>query len=309
VQAGLEEITHFEEIGILREGIGADRISDITAGLIRMRLATYTRAICARHDVPISPARYARGRYDVRGERWLPLATQLPRNPYSGKPILLVPQCYLKALPTISAQDFWEYCYDNENETLRIEYSQDITRNVDKATIVDFARRHPETRAQYLVAVEQSAPQSYDFERDPQGLVQWYDATSSYCKRSPLTLHIESTNDFVNAINKMVREFCNYVENNQGWKLLWNENNTPRREDAAQSLFLGIIKHYCKANNIDISREVDIGRGPVDFKVSYGYSLRALLAWIFHKLSSTNARRGGCSWAGGYERIFECSYL
>jgi hypothetical protein len=40
---------------------------------------------------------------------------------------------------------------------------------------------------------------------------------------------------------------------------------------------LGIVKHYCKANNIDISREADIGRGPVDFKVSAGYQLRALL--------------------------------
>ncbi len=42
-------------------------------------------------------------------------------------------------------------------------------------------------------------------------------------------------------------------------------------------LFLGIVKHYCRANNIDISKEVNIGRGPVDFKTSHGYSFRALL--------------------------------
>ena len=59
--------------------------------------------------------------------------------------------------------------------------------------------------------------------------------------------------------------------------MLWNENKTPRREDAAQDLFLGIVKHYCKANDIDISREANIGRGPVDFKVSYGYKLRTLI--------------------------------
>src|SRR5262249_16694048 len=84
VRAGVEEITHFEEIGILREGLGADRISVIPEGLIRMRLATYTRAICTRHHVTVVLARYTRGHYDVTVERWLPLKTQLPRNPYSG---------------------------------------------------------------------------------------------------------------------------------------------------------------------------------------------------------------------------------
>src|SRR5262249_31323116 len=49
VHAGLKEITHFEEIHILREGIGADRISDITGGLIRRRLAKYTEEVCQRH--------------------------------------------------------------------------------------------------------------------------------------------------------------------------------------------------------------------------------------------------------------------
>jgi hypothetical protein len=42
-------------------------------------------------------------------------------------------------------------------------------------------------------------------------------------------------------------------------------------------LFLGIIKHYCQANNIDISAEPNIGRGPVDFKASKGFNLRVLL--------------------------------
>ena len=68
-----------------------------------------------------------------------------------------------------------------------------------------------------------------------------------------------------------------YIEDNAGWRLLWNDNGSPRREEAAQLLLLGIVKHYCKANDIDITREANIGRGPVDFKVSKGYFLRALI--------------------------------
>jgi hypothetical protein len=65
IQAGLKEITHFEEVRILREGIGADRISDITAGLLRRRLAEYTEAVCQKHVVAVETVRYPRGHYDI----------------------------------------------------------------------------------------------------------------------------------------------------------------------------------------------------------------------------------------------------
>jgi hypothetical protein len=277
VQAGLKEITHFEEVRILREGIGADRISDITAGLLRHRVAAYTAAVCKTHELSVEVIRYVRGRYDLKNEFWIPIEAHLPRNPYNGKPVLLVPRRYLRHLPTISPEDFWEYCYSNENDAIRNDYSYDITRNVDKKTIIDFARRHPDIRQNYVAAVEKRKPEPYDFERDTHGLVQWYDATASYCSQHPVDFLVRSQGEFPNAINTMISEFANYVENNHGWRLLWNDNRTPRREDAAQDLFLGIVKHYCKANDIDISREPNIGRGPVDFKVSSGHQLRALL--------------------------------
>jgi hypothetical protein len=37
------------------------------------------------------------------------------------------------------------------------------------------------------------------------------------------------------------------------------------------------VKHYCQANNIDVSPETNIGRGPVDFKLSDGYINRTIL--------------------------------
>ena len=35
-------------------------------------------------------------------------------------------------------------------------------------------------------------------------------------------------------------------------------------------MFFGIADSYCSANNIDLSREINGGRGPVDFKLSRG---------------------------------------
>jgi hypothetical protein len=276
VKAGVKELRHFEEIGILGEGIGADRISDITSCLIRRRLATYTERICQAHNVPMVPANFVRGQYDVVVERWVPLRTQLPRNPSTGSFILLAPRQYLRSLPTINADDFWDFCYDSTNDTLRLEYGQDVTCNVDKATIVDFAKRHPDIRAAYVASTEAEPPQPYDLDRDRQGLVEWYDASGRFCLANPLKLTIQQTSDFEQAIDHMHDAFVHYVEQNGGWELLLNDNGTPRSERAVQNLFLGTVVHYCRANNIDVSKEPNIGRGPVDFKVSQGFAFRTL---------------------------------
>lgn len=74
-----------------------------------------------------------------------------------------------------------------------------------------------------------------------------------------------------------VEKFRNYIENQGGWTTFWNDNKTPKSENAVQFVFLGIVKHYCDANGIDISREPNIGRGPVDFKFSNGAEHKAVL--------------------------------
>lgn len=276
IQAGVDEITHFEEIGIFRERIGADRISDITACLLRRRLADYTIDICQRHNIETTIVNYRRGEFNAEKERWMPLSVSLPMNPSTKKPILLVPRQFIRELPTISADDFWEYCYDNENEVLRNDFNDDIARKVCKEDIVNLARNHPELRQKYLAQVEERDAQPYDFNTDKKGYVVWYEASKHYCVSKPRDLSFGTEEEFLDVIASLAIDFKHYIEQNNGWRLLWNDNGTPKGEKAAQFLFLGIVAHYCRANNIDVSPEVNIGRGPVDFKVSQGYDYRSL---------------------------------
>lgn len=142
IQAGMVHIEHFEEVAILRENIGPDRISDITANLLRHRLARYTRQVCRRHKVPVKKFRYVHARYDSDKQRWVAGTFELPVNPYNNKAILLVPELYLKDLPTINAADFWDYCVSFHSSELRRELNFDITRNLPKKDIVEIARKH-----------------------------------------------------------------------------------------------------------------------------------------------------------------------
>ena len=53
----------------------------------------------------------------------------------------------------------------------------------------------------------------------------------------------------------------------------------------SQRIFFSVADAYCSANNVDLSREPNAGNGPVDFKVSSGYTGRVL---VEIKLSSNS---------------------
>ena len=80
----------------------------------------------------------------------------------------------MRALPTINPDDFWDYCYDTSDELIRREFGEDITHNVDKATIIEFAKRHPELRERYVKAKEQEGGEPYNLKADPSGYYQPY---------------------------------------------------------------------------------------------------------------------------------------
>jgi len=108
-------------------------------------------------------------------------------------------------------------------------------------------------------------------------VVHWYNEARRYCSDHPLLAGVQTAADFANAVDSMLDEFKHFVEENAGWRLLFNDNWVPRGEQAAQLLCLGIIAQYCRANDIDVTREANIGKGPVDFKIARGYSLRTLI--------------------------------
>jgi hypothetical protein len=181
----------------------------------------------------------------------------------------------------------------------------EVMGNVSKAQIVNEARRNPEYVQRWLSLRETQTANPYDFELDRRGVIGWYPAATDYTSRHPIT--IESPNSdvhFFKVIEQVLDEFQRFVEENRGWSLLWNTSTTEKPEEAVQLLFRGIVEHYCRANNINIDREVELGRGPVDFKFSNGYSRRALLE--VKKLENTKFWNGLNSQLPSYMRSDNC---
>lgn len=276
IRAGKTNIQHFEEISILREGIGADRISDTVANIIMHRLCSYTNSICVDFNIQTSKVKIRNGRFDTHTKMWKPIIVNLPINKNNNTPILLCPKIFLNELPKVRTNDFWDYCGSYENEILRQQFGDDIKARVRKAEIIKFARKNPSVRERYLEFVEKEGANPYDFKKDSLGQVRWYSATKLYFREKDLHFSFCNVDEFANFIEFMLKQFKNYVENQGGWKLLWNDNGREKTEEACQRLFLGVLYNYCRANNVDLSGEANIGRGPVDFKASQGFGLRAL---------------------------------
>jgi len=147
---------------------------------------------------------------------------------------------------------------------------------------------HPEWVTEYTHSVENDTNiLPYNLEEDKDNLYRNERKADEFVSSNPVSFSATNDAEFLQFITSVIHQFRLYVEEQRGFKLLWNDEQKvtesdkkerkPRDEDTAQCLFAGIVTSYCQANNIDISREVETGRGPVDFKFSSGYEKRVLV--------------------------------
>ncbi|MFB5761541.1 hypothetical protein [Paenibacillus medicaginis] len=88
---------------------------------------------------------------------------------------------------------------------------------------------------------------------------------------------IRDMNDFFLYIEKIINYFSHSLALRGTHRLLWNENGLPKKETSAQQLLESMSRLYCESNNIDITPEAETGRGPVDFKFSYGNNFKTVV--------------------------------
>lgn len=116
IAAGLSHPEHIEEIGILNEQIGADRISDAVANVLKWRFIRYTQQVARRHSILLERHKVKNARCNPEVARWITEEVELPTNPESGKPIILVPAQILNELPILNAEDWFD---SHLNEDIR----------------------------------------------------------------------------------------------------------------------------------------------------------------------------------------------
>ena len=275
IDAGIQELEIFELVGLLQEGIGADRVSDMTVRIILPDLLAFTARVAEGFGVQTKSTTYQ----DV--------AYQLPVIPSVGHTVLLVPHSLLRNLPVAES---WEDIdrVASHNQTLRNRVNSIIgstwkratSRRVSKATLRNTLLQHPELIHDLVDQYRRKPAQAYDFDRDPAGQHIWNTESLKVASAEPLDLsgyRPAAPGNIVSLVQTICMKFKQLVEANRFSRVLYNDDGSTRKERTAQQAFFVIATTYCEANNVDISPEADAGAGPVDFKLSQGFRNRVLV--------------------------------
>jgi hypothetical protein len=105
------ELNHVEVIQLLVPGIAEDRLSDVTASVLKHFFIDFTSERARQHKIPTKP--FALGTVlDLDALEWRPrVLAELPFNQGDGAPILLAPLDVLRHLPWINYEDFYTLYY------------------------------------------------------------------------------------------------------------------------------------------------------------------------------------------------------
>lgn len=102
-------VRHIEEMQLVSNGIGPDRISDISANVIKSFLIEYTQQQCQLWNIPLVSGAPLPHVLDSASFGWHDGYFDLPLNPVDGTPILLVPRRLVRTLPWINYEDFFRH--------------------------------------------------------------------------------------------------------------------------------------------------------------------------------------------------------
>lgn len=274
VDLGVKDPDYFVLLALFEDGIGPDRISDMTTNIILPDLLAFNERILHEKALAVPTEKFV-----LKGQ-----SASLVRNPLQKErtPLILVPLDVLKPLPV--AVD-WDGVASaaSHNAQLRNRVSNDVGAIWQAKT----AKERAEIRARVmssktaaltmLDAIRAAETPAYDTDADPQGLLRWLDAARAAAELNPLPLAApKSFADAKKIVAAIVERFELLVEKKGLAKELWH-GGKPRNEKSAQRLFFAIADTYCAANNLDVTPEADSGGGPVDFKFSAGYDVRILV--------------------------------
>lgn len=271
VEIGVRDSDLFSAMALFESDIGPDRISDMTTNIIISALSAFNARIL--------------GELGLKGKTF-PIGKFLV-NPHEEKrtPIILIPTDILRKLPI--AHD-WDSIADaaRRNEELRTRINKHVASIWTKKTKRDKVRLKTQALANkeafetLLKAIKSAPAQPYDITSDPEGVITWATKGEQYAEKFPLKFKKKSTNTLDGVfviVKEIVEQFRHLIENNGLNKELYQTNKSPRHESTSQRLFFAVAYAYCRANNVDISPEIDTGSGKIDFKFSIGFNARVLV--------------------------------
>lgn len=282
VDAGISDPIIFELAGLFEEGIGADRISDMTIRILLDELLQFSQRVAKNLAIPI-----------MTNETLIP-GKKFNLPSYSNKPIILTPQHLLTKLPIAYSWNKADYI-GSHNQNLRKQLNQIIgyswkqllqNKQLFKRLLID----NPELMIDLINQYKSKSAQSYDFEKDPRSEFSWHTSARKYSEKFPINLEAIQYNTNLNSI---ILSFCKHfsvlVEQEDLCIELYDNSGKPIDDKVAQLIFIELAENYIKKNSLEnIEISYDSRRGMMSFfTINNSEQVNVILKYS----SSRNLRR------------------
>lgn len=285
---GAERVTrgsHLEKLCLIKDGVGRDNISDFTTNLIRGFLAEYSQRFAQRFIAPKQRRRVAltKVRFNYRTESWETARYTLPWH--DGDYVLLTPTDILTKDDTwINKTDLVDD-FDNlpdavSNADLRARIDnyfraqlprdpkKEPTRKDERAAAAATLLRFPELIDHYIRRKEDNGDKAQSLSSERVDF-----SRTLYVEQLTELRALLARTDFYSlepgshdAAHQRVAFLKDVIENKGGHRIFYVKGKAIEREEDLQILYR--LTWFGTA--FDVSREVNDGRGPADYKVSRG---------------------------------------
>lgn len=318
---GKEQITkgtHLEKLCLIKRGVGRDTISDFTTNLIKEHLLSYTQSFALKNidREYLQTVVVAKVRFNYVTQRWESANFTLPF--VKGDYVLLTPKDIL------TRDDVWinrsDYIIDFSqiveavsNEQIRAELDNYLVSVLSKepkkeeydAAITEFTLRHPELIDYYIKFKEdngdKAVERSYIKVADSKLIyVEQFGALVRFLRDNSLFYQIAG-NTAKEAYDRIMY-LKDVIENKGGWKYLYKDDKPIAKEEDTHILYR--LTWYGTLS--DVSREVNDGRGPADFKISRGSADKTIVE--FKRASNPQLRKNLTNQVEIYKKASDADY-
>jgi hypothetical protein len=293
--------THIEKLTLLNSGIGKDFISDFTTNLILDFLLTYTEKFARKNLQPDQCKEFSiNSIFNYELNRWTPKIYKLPYffHDKNGDFIILTPIDILskddaiinnsdfvgqfKNIPNSigdsslrqSINDFFKKCLPKKPK--RDDINDAILKTVNKfPDLIDYYIKLKEDKKENLKKIPKAKIDELinELVKNLSPLCEKLLANSEFYS-TPLSSYEEAL--------KRVHFLKDVIENNDGYRIFYVGSKPISKEDTVQRIFR--LTWY--ASPYDVNAEVNNGRGPADYKVSFGSGDSTIVEFKLGKSSS-----------------------
>lgn len=295
--------SHLEKAGLFEIGVGKDNISDFTTNLIKNYLLTFTEIFAIRNidKSLLKVVKVNKVYFDYELERWMPKEFTLPF--IFGDFVILTPRDILtKDDNWINSNDlrgdFRRICNSIQNAQLRSEILNYFQKKLPKPR-----KNKSNTQKEIALAIQSTIRQYPE-------IIKWYIKQKEENKEGAKNVSKQKVQEvetiFIHQISSFVEtliektdfyKICpqssydealqriaflkQVIESNDGYRIFYIDGKPIKREEDLQIIY----RLTWFASDFDVNREVNNGRGPVDYSISKGSKDKTLIEF---KLASNS---------------------